>query len=352
MSDWSKINEFCKVKALPASQNTADELPARVKFITEWLDSMNMAYEVDQFTEEVETYSGGGFFSWFDKLLDDDESNDPDHDDVNDEDWDDGAWEDWEETMLDDNTEEDNKPFSKDPDEKNEKKITENVERKRTPLQTRYANFQQPKREKPEPKIVTKYYYNIMLKGTSDKMLCAHHDIVNPRSDNANDNSASVINAIMAKKLRPDINVVIVDGEEIGGKGSKHAAQQVKDGEWGTIKWVLNLELTGSGGETFFISTTQKTSALADSIKEIFKCPTVSAPFNDSYSFIAQGIDSVNINPLPTTETKTSTMHKGKYLQMDMLWNCHSMRDSLSTISPDDMKIFTEKVICPIVDDC
>ncbi len=348
MSDWDKINEFCKVKALPASQNKEDELPARVKFITEWLDSMNMAYEVDQFTEEVETYGGGGFFSWFDKLTDDEESDDPDHD-VNDDDWDDGSWENWEETMLD-AEKDDDVPFSQDPDEKK----NENVERKRTPVQTRYSRFQQPdtKRKKPEPKIVTKYYYNIILQGTSDKMLCAHHDIVNPKSDNANDNSCSVINAIMTKKLRPDITVVIVDGEEIGGKGSKHAAEQVKEGKFGTIKWVLNLELTGSGGETFFISTTQKTSALADSIKEIFKCPTVSAPFNDSYSFIAQGIDSVNINPLPTTETKTSTMHKGKYLQMDMLWNCHSMRDSLDTISPEDMKIFTEKVICPIIDQC
>ena len=57
-------------------------------------------------------------------------------------------------------------------------------------------------------------FYNIMLMGSSDKFVVAHHDIVNPASDNANDNSCSVINALTIKKLRPEINVVILDGEE------------------------------------------------------------------------------------------------------------------------------------------
>ena len=42
--------------------------------------------------------------------------------------------------------------------------------------------------------------FNIILKGDSNRMVVAHHDIVNPNIDNANDNSASVINAIMIKK--------------------------------------------------------------------------------------------------------------------------------------------------------
>jgi hypothetical protein len=42
--------------------------------------------------------------------------------------------------------------------------------------------------------------YNLILKGTSNRMVVAHHDVNNPNIDNANDNSASVINAIMVKK--------------------------------------------------------------------------------------------------------------------------------------------------------
>ena len=53
--------------------------------------------------------------------------------------------------------------------------------------------------------------YNIVLKGSSSRMVVAHHDIVNAKIDNANDNSASVINAISIKKLMPEMNVVILD---------------------------------------------------------------------------------------------------------------------------------------------
>jgi len=83
-------------------------------------------------------------------------------------------------------------------------------------------------------------YYNIIMKGSSSQMIMAHHDIVNPNSDNANDNSASVINVIATKKLRPNVNAVIVDGEEIGGIGSTRVAEQINNGDFGQIDCVLN----------------------------------------------------------------------------------------------------------------
>ena len=67
-------------------------------------------------------------------------------------------------------------------------------------------------------------YWNIIMKGSSSQMIMAHHDIVNPNSDNANDNSASVINVIATKKLKPNVHAVIVDGEEVGGIGSTRVA--------------------------------------------------------------------------------------------------------------------------------
>lgn len=190
--------------------------------------------------------------------------------------------------------------------------------------------------------------YNIILKGTSDKMVVAHHDIVNPSTDNANDNSASVINAIMIKKLMPEMNVVLLDGEEYGGIGSQRVSQQIKDGFFGDIKWVLNLELSGKGGKYFFIG--DYPGPLTNHIKSLFDCPVFRTPFNDSVIFRRNGIDSCVINPLPTTNSKTSIKYsEGVYLEHNLLFNCHSNKDTIDTIDPNDMKEFVEEVVLKIL---
>ena len=66
---------------------------------------------------------------------------------------------------------------------------------------------------------------NLCLTGTSDKMVIAHHDIRNLNSDNANDNSASVLNAISLKMLNPHVNVVLTDCEETGCEGAKQLSR-------------------------------------------------------------------------------------------------------------------------------
>lgn len=189
---------------------------------------------------------------------------------------------------------------------------------------------------------------NIVLRGTSTKMITAHHDIVNPAIDNANDNSASVINAIATKLLHPEIHVVLLDGEEVGGLGSQRLSEEIVAGKFGTIDWILNLELTGRGGETFFIGNYP--GKLTDHIRGIFDCPIINTPFNDSVVFRDNGIDSVVINPLPILESGESPVKWGDhYLDYSMLHHCHNEKDSLDTISIDDMKTFVEKVISPII---
>ena len=192
--------------------------------------------------------------------------------------------------------------------------------------------------------------FNLILKGDSDRMVVAHHDIVNPNIDNANDNSASVINAIMIKKLMPHINVVLLDGEECGGLGSQRVSDQINDGYFGTIDWVLNLELTGKGGKYFFIGNYP--GKLSDHIKSIFDCPITNTPYNDSVTFRKNGIDSVVINPIPPlNEGKTSSVkwNDDIYLDFSMLYNCHSSKDTIDTIDINDMKEFVEEVVLRIL---
>jgi hypothetical protein len=192
--------------------------------------------------------------------------------------------------------------------------------------------------------------YNLILKGDSDRMVVAHHDIVNPNIDNANDNSASVINAIMIKKLMPQMNVVLLDGEECGGLGSQRVSDQINEGYFNTIDWVLNLELTGKGGKYFFIGNYP--GKLTNHIKSIFDCPITNTPYNDSVTFRKNGIDSVVINPIPPlNEGKTSSVkwNDDTYLDFSMLYNCHSSKDTIDTIDINDMKEFVEDVVMKIL---
>ena len=191
--------------------------------------------------------------------------------------------------------------------------------------------------------------YNLILKGDSDKMVVAHHDIVNPNIDNANDNSASVINAIMIKKLMPEMNVVLLDGEECGGLGSQRVSDQINEGYFNTIDWVLNLELTGRGGKYFFIGNYP--GKLSDHIKSIFDCPITNTPYNDSVTFRKNGIDSVVINPIPPLNEGKSQVkwNDSTYLDFSMLYNCHSSKDTIDTISVSDMKEFIEDVVLKIL---
>jgi len=190
--------------------------------------------------------------------------------------------------------------------------------------------------------------YNIILKGSSSKMVVAHHDIVNPTTDNANDNSASVINAIMIKKLMPQINVVLLDGEEFGGIGSQRVSEQINDGYYGNIEWILNLELTGKGGKYFFIGNYP--GPLTNHIKSLFDCPIIRTPFNDSVIFRKNGIDSCVINPLPAIDKNTQVKwDENTYLDFELLFNCHSSKDTIDTIDPKDMQEFVEEVVLKIL---
>jgi len=192
--------------------------------------------------------------------------------------------------------------------------------------------------------------YNLILRGSSNKMVVAHHDVNNPTIDNANDNSCSVINAIAVKLNRPDVHVVLLDGEEFGGLGAQRVSDQINSGEFGGVSWVLNLELSGKGGSKFFIGNYP--GRLSNHILELFDCPIVKTPFNDSVIFRRNGIDSVVINPLPALpEGEDSPVRFGEeYLDFSMLFNCHTSNDTISTIDPADMQEFVEEIVLKILE--
>ena len=184
-------------------------------------------------------------------------------------------------------------------------------------------------------------YFNLYLKGNSDKMIMAHHDVANVKVDNTNDNSASVINAIACKILMPDLNVAITDGEEVGGIGARRAAEKINEGHFGEIEFVLNFELTAVGGKNFFIED-HHTSNLFKRVQELFPgVETHHTPFHDGIVLRSYGIDSIVINPLPR--------NKFGRLDYSILHYCHSSADTIDLANFNDMKDFCEEVVRPII---
>lgn len=192
--------------------------------------------------------------------------------------------------------------------------------------------------------------YNIILQGNSKRVVVAHHDIRNPLSENANDNSASIINAIYLKQLRPETNVVFTDAEECGFWGSKRLASMIVDGKLGDIEWVLNLELTGKGGKNIMVGN--HPGPLMNSIVEKFQAPVANTPPSDCFSFEDAGIDTTVLNPLALlSEGKSSDiLGPNGYLDNSTWYHCHSLEDSLDKISISDMQEFVEEVLVPIMD--
>jgi hypothetical protein len=189
------------------------------------------------------------------------------------------------------------------------------------------------------------HFYNLIIEpeGGGRRWVSAHHDIVNPNSDNANDNSASCINAIALRLERPDIGVIICDGEEVGGIGAIRFCELIESGEIERPDWILNLELTGLGGESFFYGGEGSNGPLGELIRRVHPtAPRYSTPFNDSVRFRGAGLDSLVINPLPRLENDA--------LDWSPLSRCHSTADSLDGISVEDMQSFVERVLLPIFD--
>lgn len=313
---YDKIYDFCKVRNNGNCFENGSEPTPRVKFILDLLDKEGIEYELDVF--EGERYSWRApkrrernkrkpklDRRWFSRFLDEEELDELDDMDLDDLDLDDLDFD-----FLDEN-------------------VDTNPE--------------------PEPTEPVNKYFNIIMKGTSNKMIIAHHDVNNHTIDNANDNSCSVINVIATKKLRPDVNAVLVDGEEFGGIGSKRLGKLINEGRFGSIEWVLNYELTGKGGENFFIGNYP--GKLFNHIKSLFNCPVVNTPFNDAVTLRGLGIDSVVINPVPPLPEgkKSDVVYNGVCLDTSILHHCHNAKDNVDSISTSDMKDFVEKVVLEIL---
>lgn len=195
------------------------------------------------------------------------------------------------------------------------------------------------------------YTHNLILEGKNEKIIVAHYDIQNIDSDNANDNSASVINAISLKYLYPEVTVVLTDCEEspFMGEGARLFGYKIGHGKWSNghtlrnIKWILNLELTGIG-RNICVSEYRKRKPengdyLCDIIQKNFNGKIIEMPKSDATILLKRFKDIECVCTYPMINEEMNLEH---------FKNCHKEVDSLDTISIDDMEHFVKNFLYPL----
>jgi len=199
------------------------------------------------------------------------------------------------------------------------------------------------------------YINNLVLEGKNEKIIVAHYDIQNVNSDNANDNSASVINAITLKYLYPEITVVLTDGEEFPfqGEGARIFGYEISRGRWEknknslkNIKWILNLELTGIGRNVCVSEYKNRkldgSDHLCEIIKNNFNGKIIDMPKNDATVLTKRYVDIECVCTYPMINEEMNLEH---------FKNCHKEIDSLESISIDDMEYFVKNFLYPLCTD-
>jgi hypothetical protein len=201
------------------------------------------------------------------------------------------------------------------------------------------------------PKLV-----NIIVRfeSSSDKpavVFSAHHDVANYRSQNCQDNSASVCNLLhlaarikeKGKDLTKPVIIVFTDKEEFGGVGAGRMSRRIIDGDFGPVDYIINLELTGLGREVWIDSlnsSSTKESPLRLRFNELLgseNCHGVATPFSDAAIFRSNGLDCACVGILPAEQLAPDG-------RKETWWLCHSEEDTIDKTDEIDMGNFVNKL--------
>jgi hypothetical protein len=208
-----------------------------------------------------------------------------------------------------------------------------------------YGEFAEDK-----PKYVNIYaYFNFNKEKTIGYL--AHHDIANPNSDNCQDNTASVANLLglcekLVKMETANRNVVIgfVDAEEIVSPpkaGSRKLGDKVTEGIFGTVDYLVNLELTANGKNVWCASYKHevKTPLLAHLKDKIADITEVRCPYNDAFVLAMYGHDSLCIGTVDD-----ANLNQLKTRGFCGTWSlCHSTKDTFADNANEaDMTAFVD----------
>lgn len=183
-------------------------------------------------------------------------------------------------------------------------------------------------------------------------LFCAHHDVANPRSENCQDNGASVCHLLRLASLiqqNPQESqrtiLLFSDCEETGARGARRFAKHsdfdsknpavVTHKVFGDIEAVVNLELTGHGD---VIWTDCHGKAMDSKLHKRLETaaqkqlPKLHTPPSDVIAFRESKFPALCIGTLPQEDMDAKTT-----------WSlCHRLTDTFDKCDEDDMTAFTQ----------
>jgi len=182
-------------------------------------------------------------------------------------------------------------------------------------------------------------------------LFVAHHDVANVRSQNCQDNGASVCHLLtmanIINKSKEEYKRTILlftDSEEFGARGAKKFANDSKvdrdtkvitHNKYGEISRVINLELTGVGKVIWSDCEFKKADCeLHSELEEVFggEIIKLKTPPSDVIAFRGCNFPAVCIGTLKEDDVEQKNT-----------WRlCHSMGDTLDKCSREDMEDFTK----------
>lgn len=215
--------------------------------------------------------------------------------------------------------------------------------------------------------FTTKYYYNIIVdinntfNTNKDKiLLTAHYDVVN-NSTGANDNGSSI--AILLKLIinynntNLPIRIAFLDGEEIGGVGSKgYIDEYIKEDSLKKEITVINFDVCGCGDYIVLEDKRLNKNLLNEEILTKYNIKiTKRLPFNDAHIFSQNNISTLCIVVLPqgdinlmekkSNESLLEKKHFGSYVWQ---YQHNGIYDSIDYINYQMMeKVY--KYICELL---
>jgi transcription initiation factor IIF auxiliary subunit len=175
----------------------------------------------------------------------------------------------------------------------------------------------------------------------------AHHDIANPKSENCQDNSASVCNLLdLCQKVsemkvrQKNVYIVFTDCEETGGLGMNRLIDDIKKRNI-NVDTMLCLELTANGTEYWASCGEAEDGEVAlkfaqlNGKEDVF----VNTPYNESINARRSGLNAICIGSLK--ESEMEQVNKKGFCYTWAL--CHSEKDTFElSANRDEMSAFVK----------